>query len=260
MTHATDTSPQSLAVAVMTVSDTRTDEDDTSGRYLVEALESAGHSLAAKAIVVDDIYQIRAVLSAWIADGNVDVALVTGGTGFSSRDSTPEAVLPLVDKEIDGYGEVFRALSYQEIGSSTVQSRAVAGFANNTVIFCMPGSTGACRTAWERILHEQLDARHLPGNLVGHTSAAPTSLGGPSATPSRWCHTAIFAPSRAASRWRRSDCCRFRRSRSSPRRSVHRRGPCCEDRPNHNLVLRRVATNFRRGPQPPRQCRSALAC
>ena len=167
MVKATDARPRSLAVAVLTVSDTRTEETDTSGAYLVEQLLAAGHRVAAKAIVVDDIYQIRALLSAWIADPGVDAVLVTGGTGFSGRDSTPEAVRPLFDKDIDGFGEVFRALSYQEIGSSTVQSRAVAGFANNTVIFCMPGSTGACRTAWEGLIREQLDSSHRPCNFVG---------------------------------------------------------------------------------------------
>jgi molybdenum cofactor biosynthesis protein B len=167
MVKATDARPRSLAVAVLTVSDTRTEQSDTSGAYLVEQLQAAGHGVAAKAIVVDDIYQIRAVLSAWIADPAVDAVLVTGGTGFSGRDSTPEAVRPLFDKDIDGFGEVFRALSYQEIGSSTVQSRAVAGFANNTVIFCMPGSTGACRTAWEGLIREQLDSSHRPCNFVG---------------------------------------------------------------------------------------------
>ena len=167
MVKATDARPRSLAVAVLTVSDTRTEETDTSGAYLVEQLLAAGHRVAAKAIVVDDIYQIRALLSAWIADSGVEAVLVTGGTGFSGRDSTPEAVRPLFDKDIDGFGEVFRALSYQEIGSSTVQSRAVAGFANNTVIFCMPGSTGACRTAWEGLIREQLDSSHRPCNFVG---------------------------------------------------------------------------------------------
>lgn len=167
MAKASDDRPQPLAVAVMTVSDTRTEENDTSGHYLVEALESAGHSAAAKAIVADDIYQIRALLSAWIADADIDAVLITGGTGFSSRDSTPEAVAPLFDKEIDGFGEIFRALSFDEIGSSTVQSRAIAGFANNTVIFCMPGSTGACKTAWNGLIREQLDSSHRPCNFVG---------------------------------------------------------------------------------------------
>ncbi len=167
MAKATDECARTLAVAVMTVSDTRTEDTDTSGHYLVEALTAAGHRPAAKAIVVDDIYQIRAVLSGWIADAGIDAVLVTGGTGFSGRDSTPEAVRPLFDKDIDGFGEVFRALSHAEIGSSTIQSRAVAGFANNTVIFCMPGSTGACRTAWQGLIREQLDSSHRPCNFVG---------------------------------------------------------------------------------------------
>jgi molybdenum cofactor biosynthesis protein B len=167
MAKATDDSARPLAVAVLTVSDTRTDETDTSGQYLLEALAAAGHKVAAKAIVGDDIYQIRAILSNWIADEGVDAVLITGGTGFSGRDSTPEAVRPLFDKDIDGFGEVFRALSHTEIGSSTIQSRAVAGFANNTVVFCMPGSTGACKTAWNGIIREQLDSSHRPCNFVG---------------------------------------------------------------------------------------------
>lgn len=167
MAKASDTSPQSLSVAVLTVSDTRSEEDDSSGHYLVEALVEAGHRRADKAIVVDDIYQIRALLSRWIADPEIDAVLVTGGTGFSGRDSTPEAVRPLFDKDIDGFGEVFRAVSHAEIGSSTIQSRALAGFANNTVIFCMPGSTGACRTAWNGLIREQLDSSHRPCNFVG---------------------------------------------------------------------------------------------
>jgi len=149
------------------VSDTRTRKNDTSGDYLVQALEEAGHIATARSIVRDDVYQIRALLSAWIADESVDVVLITGGTGFSGRDSTPEAVQTLFDKDIDGFGEVFRALSYAEIGSSTVQSRALAGFANETVIFCMPGSTGACKTAWNGLIREQLDSRHRPCNFVG---------------------------------------------------------------------------------------------
>lgn len=157
----------SLGMAVMTVSDTRSVVTDTSGDFLASALEEAGHRLVERAIVKDDVYQIRAMLSAWIAHAQVNAVLVTGGTGFSGRDSTPEAVRPLFDKDIDGFGEVFRALSYAEIGSSTVQSRALAGFANNTVIFCMPGSTGACRTAWNGLIREQLDSRHSPCNFVG---------------------------------------------------------------------------------------------
>jgi molybdopterin adenylyltransferase len=167
MSKATDLSARPLSLAVLTVSDTRTQDNDTSGDYLVEALQSQGHQLAARAIVIDDIYQIRAALSAWIADAGVDAVLVTGGTGFSGRDSTPEAIAPLFDKAVEGFGELFRALSYQEIGSSTIQSRAVAGFANNTVIFCMPGSTGACKTAWTGLICEQLDSSHRPCNFVG---------------------------------------------------------------------------------------------
>ena len=156
-----------LNIAVLTVSDTRDDQSDSSGIYLVESLQAAGHALADKQIVKDDIYQIRAVISAWIASPQVDAVLVTGGTGFSGRDSTPEAVSVLFDKQVEGFGEVFRAVSYDEIGSSTIQSRALAGFANNTVIFCMPGSTGACRTAWTSLICEQLDSRHRPCNFVG---------------------------------------------------------------------------------------------
>ena len=166
MVKATDTQAQALDIAVLTVSDTRGEEEDSSGKYLVEALQSAGHRVAEKAIVRDDIYQIRALVSAWIAAAGVEVVLVTGGTGFSGRDSTPEAVEPLFDKCIEGYGELFRALSQQEIGSSTVQSRALAGLANNTVIFCIPGSTGACRTAWEGVIRDQLDSTFRPCNFV----------------------------------------------------------------------------------------------
>lgn len=156
-----------LNVAVLTVSDTRTRETDTSGAFLEEALVAAGHMVADRQIVIDDVYQLRAIVSQWIADPKVEVVLTTGGTGFSGRDSTPEALSPLFDKAIDGFGEVFRALSLEEIGSSTVQSRALAGMANGTVIFCMPGSTGACRTAWEGVLKDQLDSEHQPCNFVG---------------------------------------------------------------------------------------------
>ena len=155
-----------LNVAVLTVSDTRTRETDTSGQFLEDALLDAGHTLADRSIVVDDIYRIRAVLSTWIADPEVHSILVTGGTGFSGRDSTPEAVQPLFDKTIEGFGEVFRALSFEEIGSSTVQSRAIAGLANRTAIFCMPGSTGACKTAWNGLIRDQLDFEHRPCNFV----------------------------------------------------------------------------------------------
>ena len=156
-----------LKVAILTVSDTRTQETDTSGAFLEEALREAGHEIVARQIVIDDVYQLRAIVSQWIADPEVEVILTTGGTGFSGRDSTPEALAPLFDKTIDGFGEVFRALSRAEIGSSTVQSRALAGLANGTVIFCMPGSTGACRTAWEGVLRDQLDSEHKPCNFVG---------------------------------------------------------------------------------------------
>ena len=156
-----------LKVAVLTVSDTRTRDTDTSGAFLEEALLEAGHELADRQISLDDIYQLRAIVSDWIANPSIEVVLTTGGTGFSGRDSTPEALAPLFDKTIDGFGEVFRALSLTEIGSSTVQSRALAGMANGTVIFCMPGSTGACRTAWEGILQDQLDSEHRPCNFVG---------------------------------------------------------------------------------------------
>jgi len=158
---------KAVNIAVLTVSDTRTAENDTSGDALTSSLRAAGHTLADRKIVKDNIYQIRAVLSQWIADPDIQVIISTGGTGFSGRDSTPEAVAPLFDKHIEGFGELFRAVSYDEIGSSTIQSRALAGFANNTVIFCVPGSTGACKTAWDRIIKEQLDNRHRPCNFVG---------------------------------------------------------------------------------------------
>ena len=157
---------EGLNIAVLTVSDTRTPGTDTSGQFLEESLLASGHQLADRAIVIDDIYQIRSRLSSWIADMAVHAVLVTGGTGFSGRDSTPEAVLPLFDKTIEGFGEVFRALSFDEIGSSTVQSRAIAGLANRTAVFCMPGSTGACRTAWNGLIKDQLDERHRPCNFV----------------------------------------------------------------------------------------------
>ena len=156
-----------LNVAVLTVSDTRKRDSDTSGAFLEDALLAAGHVVADRQIVIDDVYQLRAIVSQWIADPKVEVILTTGGTGFSGRDSTPEALSPLFDKTIDGFGEVFRALSLKEIGSSTVQSRALAGMTNGTVIFCMPGSTGACRTAWEGVLKDQLDSQHQPCNFVG---------------------------------------------------------------------------------------------
>lgn len=155
-----------LNIAVLTVSDTRDASSDKSGAFLVDALTSHGHILADKQIVKDDIYQMRAVVSAWIASDNIQAVLVTGGTGFNLRDSTPEAMSPLFDKQVEGFGELFRHLSYLELGTSTVQSRAIAGMANGTVIFCLPGSTGACRTGWEGIIVQQLDASHRPCNFV----------------------------------------------------------------------------------------------
>jgi molybdenum cofactor biosynthesis protein B len=157
-----------LNIAVLTISDTRDDESDTSGNYLCQAIQDAGHSLAEKAIVKDDIYQIRAVTSAWIANEGINAIITTGGTGFSGRDSTPEAMSVLFDKHVEGFGETFRAISLQEIGVSTIQSRALAGLANNTVIFCVPGSTGACKTAWNNIISQQLDSTYRPCNFVGH--------------------------------------------------------------------------------------------
>jgi molybdenum cofactor biosynthesis protein B len=157
---------QPLRIAVLTVSDTRGAADDSSGDYLVAALREAGHELAARALLRDDKYQLRAQVSAWIADAAVDGVLVTGGTGFTGRDSTPEALLPLLDKLMDGFGEIFRALSFEDIGTSSLQSRAFAGLANGTFVFCLPGSTSACRLGWERLVGPQLDARTRPCNLA----------------------------------------------------------------------------------------------
>jgi molybdenum cofactor biosynthesis protein B len=155
-----------LQIAVMTVSDTRTGETDKSGNTLAKLLTDAGHRLADKQIVPDDIYRIRAVVSRWIADDGVNAVITTGGTGITGRDTTPEAVAALFDKQIDGFGELFRAVSYEEINTSTIQSRAVAGVANATFIFCLPGSTGACRTGWGKLISHQLDYRTRPCNLV----------------------------------------------------------------------------------------------
>jgi molybdopterin adenylyltransferase len=155
-----------LRLCVLTVSDTRGPEDDGSGDYLAAALQDAGHVLAERALLPDDRYQLRAVVSRWIADEAVDGVLVSGGTGFTGRDSTPEALAPLLDKPMPGFGEMFRAISYEEIGTSTLQSRAFAGLANGSFVFCLPGSTTACRTAWERLIRAQLDARTRPCNLA----------------------------------------------------------------------------------------------
>jgi molybdopterin adenylyltransferase len=155
-----------LQCAVLTVSDTRTEIDDVSGQTLVDRLYEAEHTVFEKKIVPDDLYQIRAVISAWIANPIVNVIITTGGTGVTGRDGTPEAVMPLLDKTLDGFGEIFRMLSYQEIKTSTIQSRAIAGVANGTYIFCLPGSSSACRTAWDLLIKEQLDARTRPCNLT----------------------------------------------------------------------------------------------
>ena len=157
---------QSLNIAVLTISDSRTLEDDTSGQVFVDKLSAAGHQLAARDLVKDDKYQIRAVLSQWIAAPDIDAVLTTGGTGVTGRDGTPEAVLPLLDKTIEGFGEVFRQISYRDIKTSTIQSRAVSGVANGTYIFCLPGSSGACRTGWDEIIEAQLDLRTKPCNLA----------------------------------------------------------------------------------------------
>lgn len=155
-----------LRIAVLTITDTRNEETDTSGKTLVERLTKAGHQLAEKLIVPDDIYRIRAAVSRWIADPAIQVVLTTGGTGVTGRDGTPEAIKPLLDKEIEGFGETFRMLSYAEIKTSTMQSRAIAGVANGTYIFCLPGSSGACRTGWDQLIEAQLDYRTRPCNLV----------------------------------------------------------------------------------------------
>lgn len=153
-------------IAVMTVSDSRTDETDTSGAALVNKLTDAGHKLAEKIIVADDIYKIRETMSRWIVAPDVSAIISTGGTGLTGRDITPEAVRPLLDKEIEGIGELFRWISYQDIKTSTVASRALGGVANGTFIFCLPGSTGACRTGWDEVIGPQLDYRNRPCNMV----------------------------------------------------------------------------------------------
>ena len=166
MDVTTDRNFLPLSIAVLTVSDTRTEKDDKSGALLVECLREAGHELADKQICRDDIYAIRAHVSGWIADEAVNVVLTTGGTGVTGRDGTPEAVAPLFDKVLDGFGEMFRVLSYDDIGTSTLQSRALAGVANATYVFTLPGSSGACALAWEKLINHQLDYRTRPCNLV----------------------------------------------------------------------------------------------
>jgi molybdenum cofactor biosynthesis protein B len=155
-----------LRVAVLTVSDTRNEATDKSGALLVERLRAAGHELAEKAIVRDDVYALRALVSKWIADARVEIVITTGGTGLTGRDGTPEAIAPLLDKEIQGFGELFRAISYEEIGPSSLQSRCLAGVANATYIFCLPGSSNACATGWDKLIAPQLDYRTRPCNLA----------------------------------------------------------------------------------------------
>ena len=155
-----------LTIAILVISDSRTDATDVSGKTLSDRLTGSGHFLAEKCIVPDNIYRIRAVLSQWIVDDAVHAIITTGGTGVTGRDGTPEAITPLFDKTLEGFGEVFRAISLQEIKTSTIQSRAVAGVANGTYIFCVPGSSGACRSAWDNLISHQLDYRTRPCNLV----------------------------------------------------------------------------------------------
>lgn len=153
-------------IAVLTISDSRTEATDTSGQLLCDRIQTAHHHLAEKAIVPDDKYQIRAIVSRWVATETVQVIITTGGTGVTGRDGTPEAIHPLLDKEIEGFGELFRMISYQDIKTSALQSRALAGVANGTYIFCLPGSSGACRTGWDQLIQDQLDATHTPCNFV----------------------------------------------------------------------------------------------
>ncbi len=164
--HHTPTEFLPLTIALLTVSDSRTAENDKSGQLLQNQVINAGHVLATRAQSIDDIYQLRAILSHWIADPNVQIIITTGGTGITGRDCTPEAVLPLLDKLLDGFGELFRQLSFAQIGTATIQSRALAGIANGTLIFCLPGSPAACQLAWDDILAAQLDVRTHPCNFV----------------------------------------------------------------------------------------------
>lgn len=164
--HFTEQPFRPLRLAILTVSDSRDEAGDTSGRLLRERAEAAGHEVVAREIVRDDVYQLRAVFSRWIADPEIEVILSTGGTGVTGRDSTPEAIAPLLDKQVEGFGELFRQVSFEEISASTLQSRALGGLTNGTFVFCLPGSTGACRTAWDRILQPQLDIRTRPCNFA----------------------------------------------------------------------------------------------
>lgn len=166
-----------LNMAILTVSDTRDSSTDTSGQLLFERATEAGHQVVERCIEKDDVYALRMHVSRWIAGTDIQVVVLTGGTGFTGRDSTPEAIRPLLDKEVEGFGELFRQLSYQDVGTSTVQSRALAGLANGTLVVCLPGSTGACRTGWDGILAYQLDASHKPCNFVTHLKGVTKTAG-----------------------------------------------------------------------------------
>lgn len=163
---STDSNFIPLSIAVLVVSDTRNDANDVSGKTLVDRANNAGHRVFEKKIVSDNVYRIRAIVSNWIADEGVQIVITTGGTGLTGRDGTPEAIMPLLDKTLDGFGEIFRMLSFNDIKTSTIQSRAIAGVANGTYIFCLPGSSNACCTAWDKLIKEQLDCRTKPCNLV----------------------------------------------------------------------------------------------
>ncbi|MEE3233836.1 MAG: molybdenum cofactor biosynthesis protein B [Candidatus Latescibacterota bacterium] len=156
----------SVSIALLTVSDTRNENNDKSGNLLADRLRSDGHNLYEKFILPDDIYRVRAQVATWISDPEVQTIISTGGTGLTGRDGTPEAVIPLFDKEIEGFGEVFRMISYEEIGTATMQSRCIAGVSNGTYVFCLPGSSGACATGWDKLIGPQLDSTNQPCNLV----------------------------------------------------------------------------------------------
>lgn len=184
MAHLTQRLFQPLNIAVLTISDTRSFDTDTSGQTLADLLQTAGHVLIDRGLVKDDIYQIRAQVSQWIAAPDVQVVLMTGGTGFTPRDNTPQAVLPLLDKQVDGFGELFRQVSLAEIGMSSLQSRALAGMSNGVLVCCLPGSPGACRTGWEQILAGQLDSRTGPCNFTPHLKPQPGAVVEPCGTRS----------------------------------------------------------------------------
>lgn len=178
MSKADPNAPRvSLNCAVLTISDSRTAETDTSGDYLSASIAAAGHRCVRRGLSSGNMYELRKILSDWIADDEIQVVLTNGGTGFTHQKSTGAAIMPLLDTTLAGFGELFRHLSYLEIGTSTLQSDAFAGVANDTLIFCMPGSTNACKTAWERIIKEQLDSTHRPCNFATHYLSASDTLG-----------------------------------------------------------------------------------